>query len=313
MDNILFLKPVFHEKIWGGNKLNSIFGYDIPSEKTGECWAISAHPNGDCEILNRNFKGWNLSKLWKDKPELFGNLPLKQFPLLVKIIDACDDLSVQVHPNDEQAKLLENESNGKTECWYVLHCEESSKLVYGHNATTKAAFIDMIDRGKYKELLEYRNIKEGDFYFVPAGTIHGIGSGTLIYEVQQPSDVTYRLYDYDRVDSNGKHRDLHLDKSKEVVNVPHRDISIMPEVKKENSVKVTTYISNEYFEVRKLSIHSYYSTKNDKPFLLCTVIDGEGLINGITIKAGDNFIVTSQCNRIDIEGKLEIITSNVME
>lgn len=122
---VIFLKPVFKEMIWGGNKLKSEFGYDIPGDKTGECWAIAAHDNGDCVVDGGNYDGMRLSNLWNNHRELFGNIVGDRFPLLIKIIDANDDLSIQVHPDDEYAKINENGSLGKTECWYILDCEEN--------------------------------------------------------------------------------------------------------------------------------------------------------------------------------------------
>ena len=143
---ILFLNPVFKEMIWGGNQLAEKFGYEIPSDKTGECWAVSAHPNGDCTVREGEYAGRKLSELFKEEPELFGNLPLDRFPLLIKIIDAKADLSIQVHPDDAYAKVHENGSLGKTECWYILDCPEDATLVVGHNAGSREELKEMIDQ-----------------------------------------------------------------------------------------------------------------------------------------------------------------------
>ena len=143
---LLFLEPVFKEAIWGGTKLRDSFGYDIPSDTTGECWAISAHKNGDCKIAGGRYDGRYLSQLWEEEPELFGNYPGSQFPLLIKIIDAKNDLSIQVHPDDAYASEHENGSLGKTECWYVLDCEPGTKIVIGHNAKDKKE-LEEIDSG----------------------------------------------------------------------------------------------------------------------------------------------------------------------
>ena len=153
---LIFLNPVFKEMIWGGNKLRQ-FGYDIPGDDTGECWAISAHPNGDCLIKGGEFDGKSLSWLYENHPELFGNPENDRFPLLIKIIDAKDDLSIQVHPNDEYAKKNENGSLGKTECWYILDCEPGTQIVIGHNAKDHAELEDMITNsrsGKFRYIRE---------------------------------------------------------------------------------------------------------------------------------------------------------------
>ena len=141
MKNIIFLAPVFKTMIWGGNKLATEFGYSIPSDNTGECWAISAHKNGDCEIKNGEYSGKTLSWLWDNHRELFGNVVGEVFPLLIKIIDAKTDLSIQVHPDDTYAKTYENGSLGKTECWYILDCNENADLIIGHNGKDKEELI----------------------------------------------------------------------------------------------------------------------------------------------------------------------------
>lgn len=311
MFDIIFLKPVFHQKIWGGNKLSTVFGYDIPSEKTGESWVISAHLKGDCEVLNPECRDYTLSKLWKEMPHIFGKVSLKEFPLLVKMIDANDDLSIQVHPNDEWAKVIENEENGKTECWLILDCKEKGKIVYGHRAKKKDEFNKMIDDHEWEKILAYKEIKKGDFFYVPAGTIHAICKGALIYEVQQSSDITYRLYDYDRVDDKGNPRELHIKQCKNVVTIPHKNIVNKINVQEVDGTHIITYISNTYFTVKKLSIKSQYTWIHNQPFILCTVINGEGLINSKDIKIGDNFVITSKCKRICIEGEIEMIISYV--
>ena len=194
---LLFMEPVFKEAIWGGTKLRDVFGYEIPSDTTGECWAVSAHKNGDCRIAGGMYDGRLLSSLWEEKPELFGNYPGDQFPLLVKIIDAKADLSIQVHPDDAYAKVHENGSLGKTECWFILDCKENATLVVGHNAKTKEELEQMIHEGRWKEFIREIPIKPGDFIQIDPGTVHAIKGGTLLLETQQSSDITYRVYDYD--------------------------------------------------------------------------------------------------------------------
>src|SRR5690554_5282338 len=211
MKDIVFLEPIFKSAIWGGEKLKSIFGYDIPNDHTGECWAISAHKNGDCLIASGQYKGKTLSWLWDNHRELFGNIQGDVFPLLIKIIDAKADLSIQVHPDDKYAMVNENGSLGKTECWYILDCDEDAKIVIGHNARNKDELKAMIKDNRWQELIKLKPIKKGDFFQINPGTVHAIKGGTVLLETQQSSDVTYRLYDYDRLD-NGKPRELHINK-----------------------------------------------------------------------------------------------------
>jgi mannose-6-phosphate isomerase len=227
--DILFLEPVFKERIWGGKKLNTRFGYDLPYEKTGECWAISAHPNGSSIIKNGRFKGRTLRDVYEKDRELFNHLASPRFPLLTKILDANDDLSVQVHPSDDYALTYEKDL-GKTECWVVLEAEPGAKIIYGHNARTKEELRQMIESHRYNELLIEKEVKAGDFIYVPSGTIHALGKGLLILETQQSSDTTYRVYDYDRLDDQGKPRDLHIQKSIEVSTVPFVDVTPEPKI-----------------------------------------------------------------------------------
>ena len=193
MREIVFLKPVFKEMIWGGNRLKTDFLYDIPGDKTGECWAVSAHKNGDCLVESGSFAGSTLSQLWQSHRELFGNVTGDVFPLLIKIIDAKADLSIQVHPDDEYARVNENGSLGKTECWYILDCDEDAKIVIGHHAKSKTLLTEMIHKNEWDNLIRVLPIKKGDFFQIEPGTVHAIKAGTLILETQQNSDITYRL------------------------------------------------------------------------------------------------------------------------
>ncbi|MEO3132430.1 type I phosphomannose isomerase catalytic subunit, partial [Streptococcus mutans] len=185
----LFLQSQMHEKIWGGNRLRKEFGYDIPSETTGEYWAISAHPNGVSVVKNGVYKGVPLDELYAEHRELFGNSKSSVFPLLTKILDANDWLSVQVHPDNAYA--LEHEGElGKTECWYVISADEGAEIIYGHEAKSKEELRQMIAAGDWDHLLTKIPVKAGDFFYVPSGTMHAIGRGIMILETQQSSDTT---------------------------------------------------------------------------------------------------------------------------
>ena len=196
---LLFMDPVFKEAIWGGTKLRDVFDYEIPSDTTGECWAISGHANGMSHVAGGRFDGKTLGELWKEEPEIFGNYPGSQVPLLIKIIDAKNDLSIQVHPDDAYAGEHENGSLGKTECWYVLDCEPGTEIVIGHNAKTHEELEDMVHNGRWSELIREVPVKKGDFIQIDPGTVHAIKGGITILETQQNSDITYRVYDYDRL------------------------------------------------------------------------------------------------------------------
>ncbi len=310
MKDIIFLQPVFKEMIWGGSRLRTDYGYDIPGDHVGEAWVVSAHKSGDCTIKNGAYASRHLSWLWDNHRELFGNLKGDRFPLLVKIIDAKDDLSIQVHPDDAYAKEHENGSLGKTECWYILDCEPDSTIVVGHNASDQKELRRMIDEKKWLDLIKIRPIKKGDFFQIEPGTVHAIRKGTLILETQQNSDVTYRLYDYDRL-QNGKPRELHIQKSIDVIRCPHKDPELSQKITEGNGYIYRNLISCEFYQVDKWDINGSVSISQDFPFLIVNVLEGEGTADGIPLKKGDHFILPFQYGPCKVEGTLSLITSHV--
>jgi mannose-6-phosphate isomerase class I len=301
---------VFQEKIWGGSKLKENFNYDIPSDKTGECWAISAHENGDCTIANGEFEGKSLSWLYNNKRELFGNIDEEKFPLLVKLIDAKDKLSVQVHPNDEYARTVEGVPFGKTECWLIVDCADDAEIIIGHHAKSKEEMEAMVNNNEWDQLLHSRPIKPGDFFYIAAGTVHAICENTLILEVQQSSDTTYRFYDYGRL-QDGKPRDLHLKQSLDVTTTPYTDYALTRNIFADKDIEVETLVEEEYFTVSKVKVDGSSQLEYDKPFLLCDVLSGDGKINGEDVSKGDHFILTSGETQFDISGTMEIIISSI--
>lgn len=308
---ILFLKPVFKQMVWGGNQLKTQFQYEIPADNTGECWAVSAHKNGDCEIAEGIFQGKSLSWLFKHQPGLFGNVDLEQFPLLVKIIDAKDDLSIQVHPDDIYAKEFEQGSLGKTECWYILDCPDDATLVMGHHAKSKEELKKMIEDGSWSDLIQEVAVKKGDFLQINPGTVHAIKGGSLILETQQSSDVTYRVYDYNRL-SDGKLRELHIDKSLDVIEVPAKK----PEefIQNASTTKPNIWqslISCDYYKVWKLQLDGSMEFIQEEPFFICSVIEGDGLINGRYIKKGNHFILPHNFGKVSLQGNMELIGSSI--
>ena len=309
---VLFFKPYFQEKIWGGTALKDEFGYNIPSDHTGECWAISAHPHGESIVENGSLKGMKLSEVWSKHPELFGNSKQPVFPLLTKILDASDDLSVQVHPNDEYGMKHEGEL-GKTECWYVIDAKPGSKIVYGHKAKTKDEFKKLVDEGKWNELLTEIEVKPGDFFFVPSGTIHGIGKGILILETQQSSDTTYRVYDYDRTDDRGNTRELHIEDSLNVATIPAKSpVQDIQEIKYKNSV-VTILAKTPFFDVYKWDVDGELDLTATAPYTLVSIIDGSGILNinneEYNVSKGQHFIIPDGINNWTLSGKLTAIAS----
>lgn len=298
---LIFLKPFMKEVVWGGSKIKEEFGYDTTSSNIGEAWIVSANDHGYSTIINEKYKGLTLKELWDSHREIFGKNCGDTFPFLIKYIDARDNLSIQVHPDDEYAKKVENEPNGKAECWYILDCDKNSDIIIGHNANTKEEFSKMIEDKKWNELLKVRKIKKGDFFDIPAGTVHAIRKGTLILEVQQNSDLTYRLYDYDRL-QNGKLRPLHIQKSIDVVNCPHME---QKEIEDTNLSKVKL-LSNDNFTITKYITNGSLEIEKQNFCVIC-IIGGKGTVNGISIQKGTNFIVPCNYGKIEFFGNMEFM------
>jgi len=288
--------------------MRSEYGYNIPGEDTGECWAISAHANGECTVAGGTYNGVMLSTLYREHRELFANSKEKVFPLLVKIIDAKADLSIQVHPDDAYAKANENGALGKTECWYILDCDENATIVIGHNAKDRAELRNMIEENRWNELISVRPIKKGDFFQIEPGTVHAIKAGTLILETQKSSDITYRLYDYGRL-QNGKPRELHLEKSIDVITCPHQDKAAGNSVETIQDACVETLVSCPFYTVRKINLNGKADMAMDGRYQLFSVIEGKGTIDGREIKKGEHFMLPAGYGTYKLEGKMEIITS----
>ena len=310
MSDLIKLKLIFHEKIWGGRQLETVFGYDIPEGAVGECWAISAHPNGDCEIEEGEYAGHTLSWLWDNHRELFGGIEGKEFPLLIKILDAKDDLSIQVHPNDAYAAEHENGSLGKTECWYVLDCDDDATIIVGQRAKDREECAQMIEEGRWNDLLNEVPIHKGDFFQINSGTVHAIKTGTLILETQQSSDVTYRLYDYDRPGADGKLRPLHIQQSLDCIDfdaqAPTTGTVTAPEID-----GVTELEKNDIYTVDRVRVTGAKQLAQTWPFVCLSVIDGEGTVCGEPVHKGSHLLVPSTVTSIDLDGSMELIISHL--
>ena len=310
MRKIIFLEPVFKSMIWGGSRLASEYGYTIPDKHTGECWAISANQSGDCCIINGEYSSKTLSWLWDKHREFFGNAIGEVFPLLVKIIDARMDLSIQVHPDDAYAMEHEDGSLGKTECWYVLDCEEDAEIVIGHNAGNREQLKQMIKEKRWEELIRRQPVKKGDFFQIEPGTVHAIKKGTFILETQQNSDITYRLYDYDRLD-HGKPRQLHIEKCVEVIQCPYQENKVSSRLVKEKSYDIQELIRCGYYSVDRVLIHGEQEFSQDFKFLNISVIEGMGSIDDRPLKKGDHCILSYGYGSYKLKGTMELICSHV--
>ena len=314
MTEPFFLKPYFQPKIWGGRQLEQ-FGYDLPEGKIGECWAISAHPHGPATIENGPLAGKTLAQAYADNPEYFGNPASKVFPLLTKILDAEDSLSVQVHPDDAYAAEHEHEL-GKTECWYVISAEPGSYLIYGHHAQTREELTAMIENGEWDKLLRKVPVKAGDFFYVPSGTIHALTTGIMVLETQQSSDTTYRLYDYDRTDDAGNKRELHLKQSEDVTTVPHVDPKLNITTETVGDSTITTLVTapqSKFFSVYHVLVKGELVQKANAAYTLFSVLNGSGSITAdgktFDLKKGQHFLMPNQVSAWTLQGDMVFIES----
>ncbi len=313
----IFLTPYFRPKIWGGRKLKTIFNYDIPDGQIGEAWVISGYKNDASTVASGQLKGQSLRTVYHEHPELFGQPKGEEFPLLVKFLDANDNLSVQVHPDDDYAHKVEHD-RGKTESWYVLQADPGSYLIYGHKAKTRAELAQMIKKGEWDNLLRKVPVKAGDFFYVPAGTIHALTKGIMVIETQQSSDVTYRLYDYDRVDDQtGQKRELHTQKSIDVTTVPHVDPELDVKTTTEQDAVIKTLVAppvSPHFYLWQIDLNGKWAaTLNSHPYLLVTIIDGAGTLTADSqtyeISKGTNLIIPNQLKDFTFTGKMKIVIS----
>lgn len=310
---ILFLEPVLKECVWGGDRLVREFHYMEEGNGIGECWAVSAHPHGDCVVREGEYKGKTLSRLYEEHRELFGNLKSEEFPLLVKVIDAKTDLSLQVHPDDEYARQHESRPFGKTECWYIMDCPENASLVIGHHAKSREELKEMIEQNRYEELIRQVPVRKGDFVQIVPGTVHAIKEGFLILETQQNSDITYRVYDYGRL-VDGSPRQLHVKQSMEVINVP--DGGAESTIFHADSLPVNQMnllAECSYYKVWKLPVKGEVNISQEYPFLIADILEGGGAVDGRQVKKGDHFLLPAGYGSVSFCGEMDVILSAAVE
>lgn len=298
--------PIYKERIWGGNNLETVFARELPSPCIGESWELCSHSHshGTSIVENGNLAGRTLQEIMIEYQEkLMGKKFVhgEKFPLLVKIIDANDSLSIQVHPEDEYAYQVERES-GKTEAWYVVAAKENAQIVYGlKENTTKEDFIKAVEANTVGDMVRVVPVKAGDMVFVPAGTVHALFAGVMVYEIQQNSDTTYRIYDYDRVGDNGKKREVHIQKAIEVINFAAQPSDDFHD----------RSIHCQYFSLDKLRIQGVRNEKTEDQFIIYCVIAGNGTIrykdSEESLYTGDTILIPACLGEFTIKGNMELL------
>ena len=310
---VVKLSPCFKDYLWGGTRLRDEFGKNCSLDRIAESWELACHKDGNCTVAGGEYDGMTLEQYINTKGRQVMGTSCehdKVLPLLVKLIDAKSDLSVQVHPDDEYAMRTEGEP-GKTEMWYVIDCARGAELIYGFKEkVTSEQFAKMI---KDNTLLEYVNrvrVKKGDVFFIPSGTLHAIGKGILIAEIQQNSNTTYRVYDYGRVGADGKPRELHINKAIDVTNTRPAAIPKIPQVEKHQGYCCTLLAQCKYFTAVKYDVASQVELDIDhRSFAHLMVIDGQGEIDGSAGKKGDSFFIDASSGSVKINGRCSFILS----
>ncbi|WP_294412343.1 type I phosphomannose isomerase catalytic subunit [uncultured Ruminococcus sp.] len=314
-----FLKAPIKDYIWGGTKLRTVFGKESDTERLAESWELSCHPDGECTISGGDFDGMKLSSFISEHPEAVGSSFKSgdSFPVLVKLIDAEKDLSVQVHPDNDYARKHEND-NGKTEMWYVISADIGSELIYGFKEElTKEEFRQAIEDNTLMDKVNRVPVRQGNVFFIKPGTLHAIGKGILIAEIQQSSNVTYRVYDYGRLGADGKPRELHIEKALDVTNtVPAEPKS--PVYGMELDGVVTQLLADcEYFNVNRHRIIKELELYADKSsFAHVLMIGGSGgelVADNYTLPLtmGSSVFVPAGTGAFAIKGNCDIIVTTI--
>lgn len=292
------LYPECKDYLWGGNKLKEIYGKETEKSPCAESWELSFHKDGmtklsDGKTLAETATEADLGEHIKD---------FSFFPVLIKFIDAKQDLSVQVHPSDEYALKNEN-SFGKTEMWYIVEAEQGAGIYLGfRESVTKEEYEKAIAEKRLTDLLNFYEVKAGECYFIPSGTIHAIGKGCLICEIQQNSNLTYRVYDYGRKDANGNERELHVEKALRVTNL---------EKFEKTSLGGNLLGVSKYFSVRKISVKNDTFSTNEKTFACICCVKGDGEIDGQKISVGDSYFIPANYGKYTLKGEMEIIMTEI--
>ena len=315
----LLLKAPLKDYLWGGRRLIEEFGFETDKEKAAEGWMLSCHKDGNSIVRNGEFAGQTLQQVvdaWGKKSLGKKSADFTYFPILIKLIDAKDRLSVQVHPNDEYALANEGEY-GKTEMWYVVDCEEDAKLIYGFKEDiTQGEFLERINSNNLSPVCNYVPVKKGDVFFIDAGTMHAIGKGILIAEVQQNSNNTYRVSDYGRLGADGKPRELHIKQAVEVTKTqkPTKPYGAVGDVTIYPFGTVRELASCEYFTTELITLDGNVGVYDNDSFISLLVLDGVATLSYtggmMRLKKGDSVFVPAGL-KTRITGTAEILYTHM--
>lgn len=323
MNRPFLLAPAAKDYLWGGSRLNDDFNLNLPCAPLAEAWVCSTHLDGPSTVPTLSC---TLSEVLSEYPEYLGTHPLQtmagkpELPILIKLIDAKKDLSVQVHPDDEYALAHENGSLGKTEMWYVLDSKPGAELIYGFKQDVEASTVrSAVETGTVTSLLNHVPVYKDDLFYIEAGTVHAIGAGILLAEIQQSSNLTYRLYDYDRVDKDGHKRPLHIDKALEVAKLsssatPRQPMRVL---KYKNGAASELLTRCKYFQVERMLLNTEVNRQmaefktDSNSFHALLIVDGCGVMLGdgvdLPFFKGDCIFVPAESEPLKLHGKAQIL------
>lgn len=315
----LLLKASLKDYLWGGRRLIDEFGFESDGEKAAEAWMLSCHKDGNSMVRNGELAGLSLQQAvesWGEKALGQRAAGFTYFPILIKLIDAKDRLSVQVHPNDEYALSHEGEY-GKTEMWYVVDCDEDAKLIYGFNQDiSQGEFLERINNNNLSPVCNYVPVKKGDVFFIEAGTMHAIGKGILVAEVQQNSNTTYRVSDYGRLGADGKPRQLHIKQAVEVTKTerPTKPYGAVGDITLYPFGTVRELAKCEYFTTELINLDGNVGIYDNDSFISLLILDGEASLSYtggmMKLKKGDSVFVPASL-KIRLCGAAEILYSHL--
>ncbi len=310
----LQFEPILKERIWGGTKLKTFLDKPINSEITGESWEISTVENDVSIVANGEYKGKSLNEMIENFPkEILGTLVHEKFgfdfPLLFKYLDARQDLSIQVHPNDELAKKRHN-SFGKTEMWYIMQADEDARIIVGFNEnSSKESYIENLENKTLLSILDSKKVRQGDVFFLETGTIHAIGAGMVVAEIQQTSDITYRIYDFERKDANGKERELHTDLALDAINYNKVDTQ---KFYSKNINESNETVNCPYFTTNFIPLDGQINIqKDDNSFTVYMCVDGnfDLIYNKVTYRysKGDTILIPAALKDFELSGNASLL------
>ncbi|MCM1560575.1 MAG: class I mannose-6-phosphate isomerase [Butyrivibrio sp.] len=312
LNSPILLAPAGKDYLWGGMRLAREYGKQMPFRPLAETWECSTHPDGLSTVASGIYKGRTLAEALKEQPQWLGSHPKggEGLPVLIKFIDACEDLSIQVHPDDEYALTHEGQL-GKTEMWYVLEAEPHASLIYGFSHDMEEAELcTSLKQKKIFKHLQQVPVKKDDVFMILPGTVHAIGGGVLLAEIQECSNVTYRLYDYDRIDKNGEKRALHVERALQVLNMKEQPLARrqMRVMRYQPGSASEVLCRCEYFQVDRVLVTGGYQCLIEKTsFQVFLVLEGSLQVGELSVKKGDCVFLPAGCGEVTVSGRGQLL------